>query len=140
MACDTCTNGDLTTIQFTTSGFTGDYTLIGGPEITREIVDATVLGESTCRQKCPGDKIDWGEVELELCFNPDEHPPYDGDSEPIIITWPPLTGQTNGATFSFDAWIRRYKVADAQPDERMLSQISLVIDCSETTPVFSPGS
>ena len=139
MACETCPNGDLTTITFGTSGWSALYTKIGGPEITRQVIDLDVLGEETCKKKCPGDKIDYGEFELEWCFDPDEHPPFDQDPEEVIITWPPKPTQTNGATLTGTAFFRRYKVPDASPNVKMVGAGTVVFDCSDT-PTFADGS
>ena len=139
MSCDKCFNGDKTTIQFMTSGFTAEYIQIGGPEITREVVDATVLGPASCRSKCPGDRIDYGEAALQFCFDPDVQPPFNGPSETVIITWPPKPGQTNGATLTGTGFIRRFKLPDAQPDTRMEAEADLVYDCG-SVPAFAPGS
>lgn len=140
MTCEVCRNGDLTTIQFVNSGFTAEFTSIGGVEITREVIDSTTLGEETCREKCPGDKIDWGAIELEWCFDPDEIPDFDGEPETIIVTFPPSPSQTNGATFTAEGFISRFKVGDAAPDERMIASATLTIRCGDTPPAFAAGS
>lgn len=140
MSCTKCLLGDKTTITFVNSGFVADYTKIGGPEFSRAVLDTTTLGTDPCIIKCISDKIDYGEIELEWCMDPDARPPYAGPAEPVIITWPPKTGQTNGATLSAVAEMRRFKVADASPNERLLESGTLVIICSPTAPVFANGS
>jgi hypothetical protein len=140
MSCTKCLVGDKTTITWVTSGFTADYTKIGGPEFSRAVIDTTTLGTDPCIIKCLSDKIDYGEIDLEWCMDPDAHPPFSGDPETIIITWPPKVGQTNGATLTVQAQMRRYKVADAQPNERMIASGTLVIICDPVAPVFALGA
>lgn len=140
MSCTKCLLGDKTTITFVNSGFTADYTKIGGPEFKRAVIDTTTLGTDPCIIKCLSDKIDYGELDLEWCMDPDTQPPFAGPAEPVIITWPPKTGQTNGATLTAVAEVSTFKVADASPNERLLDRATLVIICDPTKPVFTPGS
>ena len=139
MSCDACRNGDLTTIQFVDSGFTAEFTSIGGATLTRAVIENDVLGTMTCREKCPGDKIDYGSIALEWCFDPDSIPDITGPVETVIITFPPSPSQTNGATFTAKAFLTEFKVADAVLDEKMTASAVLTITC-DPDPVFAPGS
>ena len=81
--------GHGATIAFTTSAFTGKFTMIGGAEVTREKLDKTHLGSGASREYREGDVADPGEFDVEIFFNPGatgtNFPPITAAAETITI-------------------------------------------------------
>ena len=91
------------TVVFGTSGFDAQIVDVGGPGITRESVDVTHQGSVDAMEFEPADLPDYGELTLDIHFNPDLAPPVEQPTEEVVITWPA------GATWTFDAFGTNYE-------------------------------
>ncbi len=100
-----------TTVVFADSGFTGHLLDVSWDGIERVSVDSSHLGTANFRTFIPGELTDPGELSLELAFDPDDDPPFNGDAEVITVTFPlfslltPAKWVASGfmRTFSFGA-------------------------------------
>ena len=81
--------GNGVTIVFGTSGFTANYTRIGGTEMSRESIETTHLGTTNYKTFVPDDLIDGGEFSCEFYWDPamTTFPPIDAVAETITITY-----------------------------------------------------
>ena len=88
------------TVVFGTSAFSAELLSIGLPSMARGTVDTSHMGTTVALTHLPVDLIEWGELELELNFDPDEEPPLSGAAETVTITFPTPAGGASGATIS----------------------------------------
>ncbi len=124
--------GNSATIVFGTSGFSADYEMIGGIEATRPSIPTSHLGTQTNETFMPGDLVDNGEIECEFQFNPNTQPPISGAAETVTVTFPVPSGLSNGATAAFSAFVRRWKSADLQNNEKMMASVTLKVSGAVT--------
>jgi len=98
-----------TSIQFgsPTPAAIGEVVSIGGPNVSVDMIDTTVLGSADgWREFIPG-LLDGGSIEIEMCLNTDNADDLkdwlDGrDTESVYIYWPLVVG-TGIPTASFTA-------------------------------------
>ncbi|MBT8046399.1 MAG: hypothetical protein KJN67_04460 [Pontiella sp.] len=98
------------TITFGTSGFSQNWQSIGLPGANRGSYDTTHLGTTTARTHAPIDLVDWGTLEIEFDFDPDDRPPIDQPAETITITWPLPSGGSTAATLVGSGFMTDYTV------------------------------
>ena len=92
--------GTGATIAFGTSSYSVEVT-----NCNRPAIDTTHLGTTNARTFRPGDLYDGGQVEVDIHYDPDDHPPISGAEETITITFDVPSGLTNGATAQFTGFI-----------------------------------
>lgn len=98
------------TVVFGTSAFAAELMSIGLPSISRGSIDTTHLGTSDARTHLPVDLIEWGELELEFNFDPNEEPPMSGAAETITITFPTPSGGSSGATIAGSGFMTAFAI------------------------------
>lgn len=107
------------TVVFGTSGFSAEILSIGLPGISRGSVDTTHMGTSDARTHQPVDLIEWGELELEFNFDPDDEPPMSGAAETVTITFPVPAGGSTGATIAGSGFMTAFSFTGALEDKMM---------------------
>lgn len=109
--------GNKASISFA-GGFTAYFTMISGNEESVSVINTEHLGTTNYVTKMFGDLTDPGELEVEFHFNPTDIPPRPGSSSgSTVVTFPPPAGQVNGATFSFNGGISKWKWGDLKNNE-----------------------
>ena len=124
-----CT-GNGATITFTTSGFTARYRQIGSYRRRREVVDDTALGDDF-EKSCPGSVVRSDPIEVELFWDGDAQPPIAADPEPVVIMYPPKTGQSVGAKITGTGYITQSNGPVFENDTRQQGSFSLKLDVAE---------
>jgi len=79
--------GTGTTISFST-GFFAEILSVSGPNATRVSIPTSHMGTSAAHTFVPGDLTDWGEMTVELAFDPSVTPPIASAAESIVINFP----------------------------------------------------
>ena len=87
------TVGTGITISFG-SGFFAEILNVADQNMQRASIDASHMG-SAQMEFLPGKLVDWGQLEVEIAFDPDLTPPLGAAPEQITITYP--NGATSGA-------------------------------------------
>lgn len=98
------------TVVFGTSAFSAELMSVGLPGVTRQSIDTTHMGTTVARTFIPSDLIDWGELEIEFAFDPDNEPPMDGVAETITITFPIPSGGIGGATIAGSGFFTNFSM------------------------------
>ena len=119
--------GHGATIAFATSGFTAQYTSIGGSESSRESLETTHLGTTTGKTFVPGDLPDNGELECEFFYDPDEQPPFNSAAETITLTYPLPSGGSTAATEAFTGFITNWSRPEKVTDQLMKSTFTVKV-------------
>lgn len=78
--------GTGTSVAFD-SGFFAEVLDISGPSSTRVAIGTSHLLTTIAMTFTPGDLVDWGEVTLEIAFDPKLRPPIDDTEEVMTITF-----------------------------------------------------
>lgn len=131
--------GNTATIVFGTTGFTGNFEMVGGTEQEREKIEDSHLGTTTTKTYFPGDLKEPGEFEAEFQFDPDVQPPIDNVPETVTITFPVPTGLSNGATLAGTAFVTKWKSADLRNNEKMMATATVSWD-GKTAPAWTNAS
>lgn len=105
------------TVVFGTSSFSAELLSIGLPSIARGMYDTTHMGTTTARTHAPVDLIEWGELEIEFNFDPDDEPPIGGAAETITITFPTPAGGSTGATIAGSGFMTAFSVTAPLEDK-----------------------
>ena len=113
--------GNGVTIVFGTSGFTANYTRIGGTEMSRESIETTHLGTTDYKTFVPDDLIDGGEFSCEFYWDPasSSSPPISGAAETITITY------TSGETLSGSGFLTSSTGPDAENGSLLSGEFTL---------------
>lgn len=119
--------------------FAAKYRQIGGLGRSVEVLDDTTLSSTGYREKRPGDLKDTDPIDCEIFADMDKEIPL-GLKATITITYPPKSGQTNGAVFTATGFISQDSGASAAPGAQMQSTYQLTIDGKDTKPTWTPGS
>jgi len=85
--------GTGTTIQFAT-GFFAEILSVSGPDASRKSIETSHMGTSDAHTFTHGDLVDWGEMTVEIAFDPSVEPPIDAVAESIVITFPDSSTST----------------------------------------------
>ena len=98
--------GTGTTISFS-SGFFAEMTEITPPGASRESIQTSHMTTTVAHDFLPTKLVDWGELTVELQFDPAADPPIDNDPEAIVIT------HINSAatTWSFQGFMTGYEAS-----------------------------
>ena len=105
------------TVVFGTSAFSAELLSIGLPSIARGMIDTTHMGTTVARTHQPVDLIEWGELEIEFNFDPNNEPPIDGAAETITITFPIPSGGASGATIAGSGFMTAFSVTAPLEDK-----------------------
>ena len=113
--------GNGVTIVFGTSGFTANYTRIGGTEMSRESIETTHLGTTNYKTFVPDDLIDGGEFSCEFYWDPamTTFPPIDAVAETITITY------VSGETLSGSGFLTSSSGPDAENGDLLSGEFSI---------------
>lgn len=132
--------GNGATISFGTSGWSGRVTRIEGADFSREMLDNSDLQSTGHAKKTPGDLPDAGSNQIEFFFRSDDDwPPYDGDPETVIITYPIFPGRTTPAKKTGTAAISSFTEPTLANNE--LQQATMVVTWTgETGPSFTKAT
>ena len=131
-----CLDGTGTSILFGTSGFNADIIGVDGPGATREAIDCTHLGTVDAMEFIPQTLADYGEIGLELVFDPDLEPPILDPAETVTITFPLPAGKSTPADWASSAFWTNYAPAVAI-GERMTVSGTLKVSGK---PAFTPSA
>ena len=112
-----------TTVNFATSGFTGHLLDVSWDGIERVSVDTSHLGTVDFRTFIPGELTDPGELSLELAFDPDDTPPFNGAAEVITVTFP-LFALTTPADWEANGFMRTFSLG-APLEEKMTATTAI---------------
>lgn len=104
--------GTALSIKFA-SGFLAEILDCSPPDASRESIDTTHMGTEDEYTNTPADLVKWGEMNVEIAFDPGVVPPIDQDPEEIIITF------RDGETWTFDGYMTGY--APASPLEARMT-------------------
>lgn len=118
--------GTGSTIQFGTSNFDGAILSIEQSGISREAIETTDLSTTGARTFIPGKLYDGGELNLEIAYELDKVPPYEGDPETITMRGPLQSGELTAAGASFTGFINNMSRAFAI-EERMACSITIKV-------------
>ena len=96
--------GTGTSIQFD-SGFFAEVLDITPPNPSREAVNSSHMLTADNHTFEPVDLVNWGELKVDLHFDPQEEPPIDQAAESIVITFP----DSAGTTWTFQGFMTNYE-------------------------------
>lgn len=122
-ATDTFTG---TTIVFGTSGFTCELLSASLPGASRAPINTSHAGTTVAHTKIPAKLIDWGQVEIEFNFDPDDEPPIDGAAETVTVTFPIPAGGTSGATLAGSMFMSNFTMTGTV-EEKMTATATLEV-------------
>ena len=120
-ATDTFTG---TTLTFATSSFTCELLSATIPGATRQAINTSHAGTTTAHTKIPSKLIDWGQLEIEFNFDPDDEPPLDGAAETVTITFPTPSGGTSGATIAGSGFFSNFTMTGTN-EEKMTATATI---------------
>lgn len=131
--------GNSATITFGTTGFTAQYTMIGGAEMERPKVKTSHLTTTNYETYMVGDLTEPGETECEFQYNPNTQPPILNAAETITITYPVPSGLTNGATKSGTGFLVKWSEPELKNNELMIAKYTIAWD-GNTEPTYVDAS
>ena len=83
------------------SGFLAEILDIKGPEASRESIQTSHFGTATNHTFTPADLVDWGEITIEIAFQPGETPPISSAVSSMAITW----ADSTSSVWTFSAFM-----------------------------------
>lgn len=103
------------TIDFGTNGWS--FVIVNVTPVSEQVddVDTTHQASGTHREYEAGSFVEGGEMSFTVQHDPDimDSITIGDDNETVTVTFPPKSGQTNGATEQFPGYLKRYaKTAD----------------------------
>lgn len=119
--------GNGSTFAFGTSGFSAAIMSIKTGTIKRPRINTSHLGTTTTTGETyvPGDLCDHDELELEVQYDPNTQPPYNGAVEPVTLTFPIPSGLSNGATLTGNAFVTEFGGPTLKNNELMMATIKV---------------
>lgn len=112
-----------TTVSFLISGFTGHLLDVSWDGMERASVDSSHLGTEDFRTFIPGELTDPGELAIELAFDPDDTPPFNGVVEEVTVTFP-LFALTTPAKWIANGFQRTFSNS-APLEEKMTATLGI---------------
>ena len=102
-----------TTIQIGIDDFIFIAQVIGvtPPSASRESIDMTHIGTEDAKRFEPADLVDWGEMSVEVIFDPETVPEIAGTTQYVIITYPDAT------LFGFNAFVTGFEPSVPMDDK-----------------------
>lgn len=119
--------------------FVGRYQQIGGLTESLEVLDDTHLGSTVTKEYEVGDVRDLEPFDATIFTDTDVSIPI-GLKALITITYPPKSGQTNGARLSATGFISSRTGPDVQVNQHLMSNFSIQFDGKTTKPTITVGS
>lgn len=113
--------GTGTTITFS-SGFFAEILDITGPGAAREAIATSHMGTGSAHTFVPADLVDWGELSVEIAFDPATKPPIRGAVETITITFP----NSAASTWAFSGFLTGFEPSDPL-EERMTASATIKV-------------
>ena len=112
------------TVTFS-STFLAEITSLSWTGISRAAIDTTHSGTSSgAATFIPSDIEDYGELQVELLFKPNDTPPIASAAETVTVTFPVPTGSTNGATWAASGFLTGFEVG-VPIDDRMTATATI---------------
>lgn len=124
---------------FASTSFSGRYQQIGGLGESLEVLDDTHLGSTVTKEYEVADLMDLEPIECTVFTDTDVSIPI-GKKALITITYPPKSGQTNGARLSATGFIASRTGPDVQVNQHLMSNFSIQFDGKTTKPTITVGS
>lgn len=124
---------------FAATSFSGRYQQIGGLGESLEVLDDTHLGSTTTKEYEVADLMDLEAFECTIFTDPDVSVPI-GKKALITITYPPKSGQTNGARLSATGFISTRTGPDVQVNQLLMGTFAIQFDGKGTKPTITVGS
>ena len=117
-------SGFGTTITFS-SGFFAEILSVDPPSMERAAIatthSTTTGGKATF---IPSDITDYGEIGVEIAYNPSTDPPIDAAVETCTITFPIPAGGSTAATWAISAFMTNF-TPTVPIDDRMTARATL---------------
>lgn len=103
------------------SGFFAEITGVTPPGMARESIDVShTESPDNAMEFIMADLVDYGELGVEMNFNPDTVPPIDDPFEAVTINFP------SGASWAFQGALSGYE-PDAPIDDRMTASATVKV-------------
>ena len=109
-----------TSLTMATSQFTCQITDCTPPGATRAVIDTSHTLTSEAKTFIPSDLVDWGELKLEIGFDPGVSPPINEDPETCTLTF------KNGETWVFQGFMTGYEPKGPLED-KMTADVTLKV-------------
>ena len=113
--------GTGTYIRFQ-NGFLGEILSVKGPDAERKSIDMTHMLSVAAMEFTPGDLVNWGEVSIDIAFDPSTLPPIDQPPETVTITFP----DSASTEWEFRAFMTRFSPSTPL-EERMTASAVLKV-------------
>jgi len=137
------TTGNGATIAFASSS-NGALRLVRIGEWTEEIPslddnDLSITAGSHM-QFCRGSLIEHGPIDIDVAIDPDTQGDFSFAEEQITITYPPGSGQTNGATLIGLGWLQRRSSGTLESNTRAEGSFAIHFKGGAAGVGHTPGS
>ena len=96
------------------SGFLAEILEVRGPSAERIAIDVSHHATpNNAHVFKPGELVDWGELSIDIGFDPTTAAPMTGAIEEITITWP----DSGASTWVFDGFMTAFEVTNPLEDK-----------------------
>lgn len=102
------------------SGFFAEILDVTPPGASRESIQTSHHGTSDAHTFTPAKLVDWGELQVEMAFDPGEAPPVNSEAETVTITF------AGGDTWTFSGFMTGYEPS-APLEERMTASATIKV-------------
>ena len=123
--------GTGTTISFG-SAFFAEILDVTPPGAKRKSIETSHMGTTAAHTFKPGKLVDWGEMKVDIGFDPGVTPPIDSAPESIVITFPDLE------TWTFTGFMTGYEPKDPFED-RMTASCTIKVTGAVVAAGGAPG-
>lgn len=124
--------GSGATLAFGTSGFTANIISMSWGGIDRESIATSHLLTVGGRTFIVGDLHDPGDLTVEIQYDPNDRPPFDGAAETITLTYPIPSGGSTGATHAATGFVMNWVPGQLDVDGLMISTLVIKFSGSIT--------
>jgi len=114
--------GTGTTITFAT-GFFAEILDISPPGASRVSINMSHMTTTNAHAFDPGDLVDWGEMGVDLAFDPSEEPPIEDAKETVTITFP----NSAASTWAFTGFMTGFEPS-VPLEDRMTASATVKVD------------
>lgn len=108
--------GTGTSIEFS-SGFFAEILDLTPPGPSRESIATSHFGTTEAMSFEPAKLVDWGEMTVEIAFDPETTPPIGSAAEIIVITFP----DTGATTWTFSGFMTSFEPSVPMDDQATAS-------------------
>jgi hypothetical protein len=109
------------TISFSSSFF-AEILDVSPPNASRESIATSHMGTSAAHTFMPADLVDWGELTVEMAFDPSTTPPITSAAEAIVITF----ADSAASTWSFSGYMTSFEPS-APLEDRMTASATIKV-------------